>query len=202
MRLNRVLRYRPRYADVAATLALLLATSGTAYAAGAFPAHSVGAKQLKRSAVTKSKVATGAIISSKLRSSSVTATKLATNSVTATKLALSSVTATKLAPSSVTGAAIADGSVTLADIAGTDVTGDISFSIGTGNCMPLTLTVAGAAVGQVAYLSWVGSTAPPASIVDGPMKVTAPDTVVARFCNVGAATATATSLGVRVITLG
>jgi hypothetical protein len=193
VRLNRVLRYRPRYADVAATLALLLATSGTAYAAGAFPAHSVGAKQLKRGAVTKSKVAPGAIISSKLRSSSVTATKLATNSVTATKLATSSVT----------GAKIADGSVTLADIVGTDVTGDISISIATNTCKSVSLAVPGAVVGQVAYLSWVGPTAPPDSVVDGPMKVTAPDTVAARFCNVsGVTTVNASNLGVRVITLG
>jgi hypothetical protein len=192
MRLNRVLHYRPRYADVAATLALLLATSGTAYAAGAFPAHSVGAKQLKRSAVTKSKVATGAIISSKLRPSSVTATKLATGSVTATKLATGSVTSAK----------IADGSVTLADLVGTDVTGDISISILANSCLSASLTVAGAVVGQVAYLSWVGSSPPPSSVVDGPMKVTGPDTVVARFCNVSSATVTATNIGVRVITLG
>jgi hypothetical protein len=172
MRLNRVLHYRPRYADVAATLALLLATSGTAYAAGAFPAHSVGTKQLKRSAVTKSKVATGAIVSSKLRSSSVT------------------------------GAKIANGSVTLADIAGTDVTGAISFSISPNNCNSVNLGVTGAVVGQVAYLSWVGSIAPPTSVVDGPMKVTAPNTVVARFCNVSSSPVNATGVGVRVITLG
>jgi hypothetical protein len=63
--------------------------------------------------------------------------------------------------------------------------------------------VPGAVVGQLAYLSWVGPTAPPNSVVDGPMKVTAPNKVVGRFCNVSSTTtATATGLGVRVITLG
>jgi hypothetical protein len=173
MRLTRVLHYRPRYADVAATLALLLATSGTAYAAGAFPAHSVGAKQLKRRAVTTPKVATGAISSSKLGSSSVT------------------------------GAKIANGSVTLADIAATDVTGAISFNINANSCLALNLSVAGAVVGQLAFFSWIGSTPPPSSVVNGPLKVTGAGTITGRFCNVSTtAAATATDIGVRVITLG
>jgi hypothetical protein len=174
MRVNRVMRHRPRYADVAATLALLLATTGTAYAAGAFPAHSVGAKQLKKHAVTKSKVAAGVITSSKLGSNSVT------------------------------GAKIANGSVTLADIAGTDVTGSVSLpSIPATSCLATSLSVSGAVVGQVAYLSWVGSTPPPNSVVTAPMKVTAPGMVTTRFCNVSAApTGAVTNVGVRVITLG
>jgi hypothetical protein len=39
-------RLRLRYADVAATLALVVALSGTAYAATKLPANSVGTPQL------------------------------------------------------------------------------------------------------------------------------------------------------------
>jgi hypothetical protein len=50
-------RIRPTYANVAATLALFVALSGTAYAAVKLPANSVGTKQLKNKAVTPAKVA-------------------------------------------------------------------------------------------------------------------------------------------------
>jgi hypothetical protein len=45
-----------RYANVTATLALVAALGGTAYAATALPANSVGTKQLKEEAVTSKKV--------------------------------------------------------------------------------------------------------------------------------------------------
>ncbi len=48
---------RPRYADVAATLALVIALGGTSYAVSELPRHSVGTPQLKAKAVTKSKLA-------------------------------------------------------------------------------------------------------------------------------------------------
>jgi hypothetical protein len=49
--------FRPgRYANVASTLALVVALGGTSYAAVALPKNSVGNKQLKTSAVTSSKV--------------------------------------------------------------------------------------------------------------------------------------------------
>ena len=51
------LRPRATYANVTATLALFVALGGGAYAATALPANSVGAKQLKRNAVTGAKVA-------------------------------------------------------------------------------------------------------------------------------------------------
>ena len=51
---------RPTYAGVAATLALVVALSGTAYAAG-LPRHSVGTKQLKSGAVTAAKLKPGAV---------------------------------------------------------------------------------------------------------------------------------------------
>src|SRR2546423_13718571 len=48
---------RLTYANVTATLALFIVLGGGAYAASQLPANSVGSKQLKRHAVTPSKVA-------------------------------------------------------------------------------------------------------------------------------------------------
>jgi hypothetical protein len=48
---------RPRYADVTATMALVLALGGTSYAVTALPRDSVGTAQIKAHAVTKGKLA-------------------------------------------------------------------------------------------------------------------------------------------------
>jgi hypothetical protein len=50
---------RPRYAEVSAALAVIVALGGTSYAVTAVPRNSVGTTQLKPHAVTKSKLATG-----------------------------------------------------------------------------------------------------------------------------------------------
>jgi hypothetical protein len=50
---------RPRYADVTATLALIVALGGTSYAVTALPRDSVGTAQLKDRAVTRAKLAAG-----------------------------------------------------------------------------------------------------------------------------------------------
>jgi hypothetical protein len=50
---------RPRYAEVTAALAVIVALGGTSYAVTAVPRNSVGTTQLKAHAVTKSKLATG-----------------------------------------------------------------------------------------------------------------------------------------------
>ena len=52
-----------RYANVTATMALIVALGGTSYAAIALPANSVGSRQLKRDAVTNSKLDSGAVTS-------------------------------------------------------------------------------------------------------------------------------------------
>jgi hypothetical protein len=59
--LNRA-RHHITYANVVATLALFIALGGASYAAVRLPAHSVGAKQLKRGAVTSSKVRDGGLL--------------------------------------------------------------------------------------------------------------------------------------------
>ncbi len=54
-----LLRRHLTYANVAATLALFLALGGAAYAATRLPRNSVGSAQLKKGAVTASKIAKG-----------------------------------------------------------------------------------------------------------------------------------------------
>jgi hypothetical protein len=52
----RVIRERLTYANVVATLALVLALGGVSYAATKLPKNSVGTKQIKKGAVTSAKV--------------------------------------------------------------------------------------------------------------------------------------------------
>src|SRR4051794_12277216 len=63
---------RPSYASVTATLALFISLGGGAYAAGAFPANSVGAKQIKKGAVERAKLKDNAVDGSKLLDGAVT----------------------------------------------------------------------------------------------------------------------------------
>jgi hypothetical protein len=67
-----MLRFRPSYANVTSTLALMLALCGGAYAAGALPVNSVGSRQLKKNAVVGGKIARGAVDGSKVRDKSLT----------------------------------------------------------------------------------------------------------------------------------
>ncbi|MGH3306644.1 MAG: hypothetical protein ACRDOX_03060 [Nocardioides sp.] len=62
---------RPTYANVTSTLALLLATSGGAYAVTALPRDSVGTPQLQTGAVTTPKIAGEAVTSAKVRNGSL-----------------------------------------------------------------------------------------------------------------------------------
>src|SRR3954470_11383676 len=55
------LRSRLTYANVIATLALFLALGGTGYAALKLPKNSVGSKQIKKNAVTSTKVKNGSL---------------------------------------------------------------------------------------------------------------------------------------------
>ncbi len=69
-------RRRPTYANVASTLALILATGGVAWAAG-LPKNSVGTKQLRANAVTAAKIKPGAIGPGRLAPGAVQPTHLA-----------------------------------------------------------------------------------------------------------------------------
>ena len=62
-----------RYANVTATLALIVALGGTSYAAIRLPANSVGSPQLKKQAVTNSKLRANAVTSATVRNGSLRA---------------------------------------------------------------------------------------------------------------------------------
>ena len=62
---------RPTYANVTSTLALILATSGGAYAVTSLPRDSVGTPQLQTGAVTTPKIAGEAVTSAKVRNGSL-----------------------------------------------------------------------------------------------------------------------------------
>ncbi|HKP89111.1 MAG TPA: hypothetical protein VJT75_03970 [Thermoleophilaceae bacterium] len=76
-------RFRPRlsYANVVATLALVLAAGGGAYAATQLPANSVGSKQLKANAVTRAKVKGNAINGGKVADDSLAGDDIAESSL-------------------------------------------------------------------------------------------------------------------------
>jgi hypothetical protein len=68
----RRIRLRPKYASVTATLALFVALSGGAYAAGVLPANSVDSKQIKKNAVVRAKIKNNAVDGSKVLDGSLT----------------------------------------------------------------------------------------------------------------------------------
>lgn len=104
--------HRPRltYANVASTLALVLAASGVGWAA-TLPAGSVGTTQLRPASVTASRLAANAVSSPKVADGSlagadiapgtVGASRLAPHAVTTSRLANGAVTALKLGPAAV-----------------------------------------------------------------------------------------------------
>jgi hypothetical protein len=68
----RTFRSRLTYANIVATLALVVALSGGAYAAAALPRNSVGAKQLRNNAVTRVKIKNRAVSGAKIAANAVT----------------------------------------------------------------------------------------------------------------------------------
>jgi uncharacterized low-complexity protein len=79
-------RYRPSPGTVIAVIALIVALTGTAFAAVKLKRNSVGPKQLKNNAVIEKKIAAGAVTESKLANGAVTEAKLANGSVGHDKL--------------------------------------------------------------------------------------------------------------------
>jgi hypothetical protein len=196
------LLHRPRYADVVGTLALLVAMSGTAYAAHALPKNSVGARQLKTGAVAGQDVKDGGVGAADLAAGSVGSTALSAGSVGSAALGDGSVGSSELAGDAVTGAKIKDDSVSLSDLVGVDSSFPISFSLGANGCGTLVLGVAGAEVGQVVLFSFTGDVAVPTSISIGGTKVTAADAIQVKVCNNSASSVSVSDLGIRVLTFG
>ncbi|HXY86470.1 MAG TPA: hypothetical protein VEH52_13405 [Gaiellaceae bacterium] len=93
-------RFRwPSPAVVIASLALLVALSGTSIAAvTAVPKNSVGTPQLKNSAVTSAKLASNAVVAAKIAANAVGAAKIAANAVTSAKVQNHTLLADDFAP--------------------------------------------------------------------------------------------------------
>jgi hypothetical protein len=69
-----------------ALAAVVLSSSTTVFAVAKLPKHSVGAKQLKTSAVTNTKIGTHAVSNSKIGTSAVTSSKVKPNSLGSTAI--------------------------------------------------------------------------------------------------------------------
>ena len=83
-----------------ALAAVVLSSSTAAFVVAKVPAHSVGAKQLKASAVTNSKLAKSAVSNSKIGKSAVSNSKIGKKAVTASKVKPNSLTGTQIKESS------------------------------------------------------------------------------------------------------
>jgi hypothetical protein len=105
------IRKRLSFANIMSAVAVFIALSGIAVAAG-LPKNSVGKKQLKSNAVTTAKI----------KKNAVTAKKIKKNAVTGAKIAGGAVTTAKLGAKAVTGANIADGTITGANVANESLT--------------------------------------------------------------------------------
>ena len=177
---------RPTFAETIATLALLVATSGTAYAA-----NTVGTSDIIDKAVTTPKLADEA----------VSKAKVAPGAVDDSKLAKRAVTHAKIAPNSITSGDVANHSLRVADLAGVDASGKINFTIAARTCGDLEFAVTGVKPGQAAFATWSGTGDPPTGIVFGPLKVAKAGMIVTSACNMTAHRIAGRNIGIRVIVL-
>jgi len=191
-------KFRIRYADVVATLALVMASGGTAYAATALPRNSVGTPQLKAEAVTAAKVHDRAVTGPKLKPDAVTSDKVADGAVGTDQLADGSITTVKIGAGQVTeghlfagsvgSAAVADESLSLSDLAGGQ---NNPLTAGAGmeanSCLSFSsLPVPGAQQGQLVTAGWLQ--APPQGVVIAATSVSGPNAVALTFCNLNSTT--------------
>jgi hypothetical protein len=183
---------RPRYADVAATLALVVALSGTAYAVSTLPRNSVSTRSIQPGAVTNPKIAANTIQSARIKDATLTGVDVADGSIGNVELA----------SNSVTGANVVANSIGLADLVGANASGAISFAIGANSCATLNFGVGGAAVGEAVIMSYTGSVALPPGVMFGPFRVVSAGNITTRACNVTASSVSVSSLGVRFVTFG
>ena len=107
--LLRALGQRLTFANGMSSLAVFLALGGTAYAATALPANSVGTEQIQARAVSGSRLAPNAVSGAKVADGSLVGDDLAPRSVSGTALGGGSVDTTQLAPGSVTLNRLSDG---------------------------------------------------------------------------------------------
>lgn len=119
--MKRSLRPRLSYANVIASLALFVALSGVAVAAG-LPKHSVGAKQLKKGAVTTAAIKKGAVTSGKIGPNAVGPGKLGPNAVGPGNIGNGAVTSDKIIAGGVIASSIKNGVITTNKLTNNNVT--------------------------------------------------------------------------------
>jgi hypothetical protein len=195
-------RRRPRYADVAATLALVIALGGTAYAVTQIDPDSVYTDAIQDKAVTAAKLHNNAVNSARVLNGSIASVDIADESITSDDLAADSVTNSELGADAVTGAKVLANSLSLSDLLGADAQGQISFSLGANACGTVTYGVAGAKVGEVVLMSYTGNVALPDAVVFGLARVTSANHISQRACNVSGTPVNVSNIGVRFVTFG
>jgi hypothetical protein len=207
---------------VVGTLALVVAMSGTAYAAHALPKNSVGSKQIKDNKVAGKDLQDGGIHAADLAAGSVGGTHLQPGSVGNANLAPGSVGTANLAPGSVTGAQLADGSVgpaavgvnaisttasvkdhtlTLVDFVGVDRTSSINGTLSANACTSVIATATGAQLGQFALVGLAGAVAVP-NVTFTPARIEVVNQVTFRICNPTTSSVNLGNVGIRVVTFG
>jgi hypothetical protein len=226
------LRFRPRYANVVATLALLFAASGTAYAVTKLPPNSVDTQAIQDGAVTNPKIHVNSVLGNRIKDETLTGTDIADGSVGNSDLGVDSVQAIQIADNTIDGGEIIDNSMgsadiapdaignseladdsvgssnvaneslTLSDLLGANVSGAISFSLGANSCGTLNMTAGGAQVGQAVLFTYTGTVALPSAVMMSPFRVTATNTVTTRACNVSSSSMSVTGIAVRIVTFG
>ena len=107
--LLRALRQRLTFANGMSSLAVFIALGGTAYAATALPANSVGTEQIQPRAVTGSRLAANAVTGAKVADGSLSGDELAPRSIPGAALGGGSVDTTQIVPGAVTLNRLSDG---------------------------------------------------------------------------------------------
>jgi hypothetical protein len=186
--------------------------------------HSISPDKLKDGAVTSPAVADGTLTSADLGFDSVDSGEIRTDAVHGSEVAAGAIDGDELADGGVTTADIATGTVTTADIAtgavnaakvaddsldafdlaGGESNGTITLNAGfvaNGRCRDFNVAVTGAQVGDAVLFSV--NSAVPAGIALSGVRVSAPDNVVAKACNLsGAAFPQLTGVQVAIVTIG
>jgi hypothetical protein len=196
------LTHRPRYADVVGTIALLVAMSGTAYAAHALPKNSVGSKQIKDNKVASLDLKDGGIGAADLASGSVGTANLAPGSVTGTQLAAGSVGSAAVGVNAIsTTASVKDHTLTLVDFVGVDHTSSINGTLPANSCTSVVATAAGAQLGQFAMVGLAGAVAVP-NVSFTPARIEVVNQVTFRVCNPTTSNVNLGNVGIRLVTFG
>jgi hypothetical protein len=122
------------YSNVIATMALFIALGGAAVAAG-LPKHSVGAKQLKRGAVTTAALRKAAVKSGKLAPKSVVVGKIGPSAVLPGNIVNGGISSAKIGNGAVIARSIKNGVITTNKLQKAAVTADklAANSVGTNN---------------------------------------------------------------------